>query len=862
MRVPDDIDAHALMRSCLRSDGNADALMRGMRQWLEVQFLPIAELTPVQADQRLQAIIAKLKGLAKQLEEATEWNHRGQILMDLIGVMTHDVIQALAQSEDQNMHAAIHATVDSFIARLNELNKMLYLVDVKDFVTIWSFVGLRSILRDSSGVMDIDPMVSPVGDAIRFYRDVVKLDVREAIIAWDRSIDLALKFSNQFYFDNTMAAWTEVLHATSRWNKDDDVDALQIVRSALKTAYDSSILQVYLFIWFLAKKDAHPLMEEAQLDAVYAQAPALCASLGLEYPFHSDLQQVQAALARSASVVREGQITFRGNTAEGPYELTMSVVEFFYTAYYHVVFSAHSMHAFHVALMEHANDKGRLGEVWERMCSAVPGLAELARADDPVVQNPSISAGEESLPKKAISEPTTPTAKTTERKTAPPRHIVNVAEIKGQVSFAAITVREDEYVAVLKRFPSKQLVQGNRLYSLSWIEIADGTDCLVACAPCIEQGEGSAYDVARDMIEDLDPDVILLIGIAGAVPDDDFSLGDVVIAKRVHDFSVRAVLKDGDEQVMNQGGPMHKQVQNVLAQLPALQAHLGDWNSPEKIGRAKPNLDLEAIEAYGGDEWERKVRDSLRLHFNPQSASRPPHVTSRSVGSGNLLVKNAETLKNWQTYSREVASVEMELGGVYNAARRIDWEYPIFAVRGISDVVGLKRNPAWTQYACDTAASCAFALVLTYAKLFPRASDPHAPVPGTAVQVPVQTPANSERNELRAKLSQGVRLFFDSIDLDDVILYHAITSHGTVQEQRVDGIVVSMDEMQYGTITRGMGGKGGIFSIRGKTRAQRLLIPWKAIDDALADLDQENLIQVSLWKTLRFDIDTDRWLLR
>src|SRR5262249_26017185 len=103
---------------------------------------------------------------------------------------------------------------------------------------------------------------------------------------------------------------------------------------------------------------------------------------------------------------------------------------------------------------------------------------------------------------------------------------------------------------------------------------------LVACAPSLEQGGGYAQDAARDIIEDLDPNLLLLVGIAGAVPDTEFTLGDVVVAKRLHDFSVGAAIEGQTFQASNQGGPMHKLVQNLLVPLPALKKRLGDWNSP------------------------------------------------------------------------------------------------------------------------------------------------------------------------------------------------------------------------------------------------------------------------------------------
>jgi nucleoside phosphorylase len=205
--------------------------------------------------------------------------------------------------------------------------------------------------------------------------------------------------------------------------------------------------------------------------------------------------------------------------------------------------------------------------------------------------------------------------------------------------------------------------------------------------------------------------MLLVVGIAGAVPDGEFTLGDVVVATRLHDFSVGAALEGEGRQVTNQGGPMHKGVQDVLALLPALKEHLGDWNSPEEIGMDRPQVTLDSNSVYGTPEWRTKLTASLQAHFGAGTTARRPVVTARSVASGNLLVKDTKTLEDWRNGARELAAVEMELNGVYTAARRRDREYPILAIRGISDVVGLQRDPNWTRYACEVAASCALALI-------------------------------------------------------------------------------------------------------------------------------------------------------
>ncbi len=49
---------------------------------------------------------------------------------------------------------------------------------------------------------------------------------------------------------------------------------------------------------------------------------------------------------------------------------------------------------------------------------------------------------------------------------------------------------------------------------------------------------------------------------------------------------------------------------------------------------------------------------------------------------------------------------------------------PVLAVRGISDIVGFKRSPEWTSYACHTAASFLVALLRGYPPISPAAKMP------------------------------------------------------------------------------------------------------------------------------------------
>jgi nucleoside phosphorylase len=144
-----------------------------------------------------------------------------------------------------------------------------------------------------------------------------------------------------------------------------------------------------------------------------------------------------------------------------------------------------------------------------------------------------------------------------------------------------------------------------------------------------------------------------------------------------------------------------------------MKTDLGDWNSPASVGLPFPAVDLRDDRFYGDDKWKSKVKEALLNRFGPNKVPRYPLVTTAPTATSNVLVKNNKLLKAWTRAARHIRTIEMELGGVYAAARQLDHEYPILALRGISDIVGLKRHRDWTKFACNTAAAFLRALLHT-----------------------------------------------------------------------------------------------------------------------------------------------------
>jgi nucleoside phosphorylase len=281
------------------------------------------------------------------------------------------------------------------------------------------------------------------------------------------------------------------------------------------------------------------------------------------------------------------------------------------------------------------------------------------------------------------------------------------------VDIGILTIREDEFQAVLDRLPNRKTIQKkHQYYAYSGVATKGEATLGVAVTRLPSQGEGVAQAITNEMIVDLNPRWIFLVGIAGGIPNDEYSLGDVVTATRLNDFSVSAVYQKKPAEFSVGGGPMHREVEALLSHLPGF-SELDGWNTQESLRVPKPTLiipdALAGDEYYGSSDWRKKVQSSLHKNF-PPDASRPPKVRAAPVTSSDALIKNADLAEQWQKLARHTEGVEMELAGVYTAVHYAG-DQRIVAIRGLSDIVGFKRSGEWTGFACHSAAAFAMALI-------------------------------------------------------------------------------------------------------------------------------------------------------
>lgn len=373
-------------------------------------------------------------------------------------------------------------------------------------------------------------------------------------------------------------------------------------------------------------------------------------------------------------------------------------------------------------------------------------------------------------------------------------------EIKGQVDFAIITIRDDEFRAALQRFPPHDLVDGQRRYSLSAVTLETGERRSVVVVRTSEQGEGEAQNTARDLIEDLDPEWLVLLGIAGGVPAREFTLGDVVLATRLHDFTIEARIQDQPPEYGITGGPMHKVTQDLLAVLGAhdVRGDFRGWNDEDRIGMIQPAVSLEDKNFYGDDRWIEKVKESVKFQFPHGNRTRRPLFTTGPTASSDRLIKDTQILQEWRRAARHIVNVEMELGGVYRAARRREREYPILAIRGLSDIVGFKRDDNWTEYACHSAASFAHALISSGAVPKRESSDETGdrPIVRSKTQSAIEelrlasTIVSADARSVATETSAGGNVYLDQDLYVSRIAEDKVVEHLRVSEDRRKPIVV------------------------------------------------------------------------
>jgi nucleoside phosphorylase len=165
---------------------------------------------------------------------------------------------------------------------------------------------------------------------------------------------------------------------------------------------------------------------------------------------------------------------------------------------------------------------------------------------------------------------------------------------------------------------------------------------------------------------------------------------------------------------------MEKEVLNLIGTLNSHKKKLASWSTGNFLNCRQPKVLLVDDNFYGSEEYKKKVRAIFESRFGKAGRKIRPDFYAGPIASDGNLIKDTSIIKKWTEVARDFVAIDMELPGVYIAANRRGKHYPVLAIRGISDVVGFERDPAWTQYACETAASFFTQLLRLHPGLSPQ----------------------------------------------------------------------------------------------------------------------------------------------
>jgi nucleoside phosphorylase len=187
--------------------------------------------------------------------------------------------------------------------------------------------------------------------------------------------------------------------------------------------------------------------------------------------------------------------------------------------------------------------------------------------------------------------------------------------------------------------------------------------------PLARMGHTEAAGATGDAIRRFRPRYVLLVGIAGGIAANGVGLGDLLLADQVADYELAKVTADG-ASIRWQVHPVDQRL------LIAAQNHSGDPCAAITAPRPAPGRP--------------------RVHIGP-------------ICTGNKVLADDGLARQLREVWAKLIGVEMEAGGVANAASQSARRPGFFMIRGVSDLADADKDSAevkaWRPYACDIAAA-------------------------------------------------------------------------------------------------------------------------------------------------------------
>lgn len=289
-------------------------------------------------------------------------------------------------------------------------------------------------------------------------------------------------------------------------------------------------------------------------------------------------------------------------------------------------------------------------------------------------------------------------------------------QFKGRIDVAIFSVTSEEQAAMHKQLTSNgenfRFYQIDELYynihkiKTAFNEERHNEERQILHIRIPNQGNSSAAKVISRIDSIFKPQLVFLVGIAGGMADESFSLGDVLVSTRIVGLGQVKREPGGHISISPDGGPAALKVQHYITSLPVNPALVG-WQENIKMQRPQVNPEKDVVYETVDEKLRDTIKDSVEKNL---IARHSPIFCEAIIASDSSLVRDPEYAARWRAANRKISHIDMESVGLFDALHDV---CPFLLIRSISDIVGIERKPlsAWTQYACESSAAFAYTLI-------------------------------------------------------------------------------------------------------------------------------------------------------
>lgn len=247
--------------------------------------------------------------------------------------------------------------------------------------------------------------------------------------------------------------------------------------------------------------------------------------------------------------------------------------------------------------------------------------------------------------------------------------------------FAILAAQDEEVVSILQLAAEKEefSIDGQLYYRVSMPIFADlprSREIHGVVTTVGGMGRVNAAISTSQILAHLNPELILLVGVAGGFASNGISLGDLIVADRIVDYEDQKIRDD-----------------DIIYRLKHFE------------------VDADLLDAS-----RRAARDT-HLPTSLEFSGKPPHVHFGPILSGDKVFSSERLVSRFLKIDGDVLGVEMEGAGSAAAVSRLRHGSKFLMIRGVVDLADSQKKrdaDIWFDVVCDSVALLAAATIEQY----------------------------------------------------------------------------------------------------------------------------------------------------